>query len=86
MEVDDFEIAGQLQRDHLKLVLLLRGIVEKDVRQGVLRSDLNLDMIVLLLDVTGMFVETLKLLSPEGNTPGEACFELINSVIKLVRA
>ena len=85
-EVDDSEIAGQLQYDHLRFVLLLRGIVENGVRQGVFRSDLGIDTTVLLLDAAGMFVETLKLLSLEGNTPGEAGLGLINCVIELVRA
>jgi TetR/AcrR family transcriptional regulator len=85
-EVDDPEIASQLQHDHLRFVLLLRGIVENGVRQGVFRSDLNIDTIVLLLDAGGMFVETLKLLSLEGNTPGEAGLGLMNRMIELVRA
>jgi AcrR family transcriptional regulator len=84
-EVDDSEIAGQLQYDHLRFVLVLRGIVEKGEQQGVFRSDLSIDSIVLLLDAAGMFVETLKLLSLEGNTPGEAGLGLMNSVIELVR-
>ena len=85
-EVDDSEISAELQRDHLAFVLLLRGIVENGVRQGAFRSDLNVDTIVLLLDATGMFVETLKLLSLEGNTAGDAGLGLINRVIDLMRA
>lgn len=85
-EVDDPEIASQLQHDHLRFVLLLRGIVEKGEHQGVFRSDLGIDTIVLLLDAVGMFVETLKLLSLEGNTPEETGLGLMNRVIELVRA
>jgi len=85
-EVDDPEIADQLQYDHLKFVLVLRGIVEKGEQQGVFRSDLGIDTIVLLLDATGMFVETLKLLSLEGNTPEETGLGLMNRVIELIRA
>jgi len=85
-EVDDPEIAGQLQYDHLRFVLVLRGIVEKGEQQGVFRSDLGIDTIVLLLDAVGMFVETLKLLSLEGNKPEETGLGLMNRVIELVRA
>ena len=85
-EIDDPEIADQLQYDHLKFVLVLRGIVEKGEQQGVFRSDLGIDTIVLLLDATGMFVETLKLLSLEGNTPEETGLGLMNRVIELIRA
>jgi AcrR family transcriptional regulator len=84
-EVDDPEIASQLQQDHLRFVLLLRGIVEKGEYQGVFRSDLGIDTIVLLLDAVGMFVETLKLLSLEGNTPEETGLGLMNRVIELIR-
>ena len=84
-EVDDPEIASQLQHDHLRFALLLRGIVEKGKHQGVFRSDLGIDTIVLLLDAVGMFVETLKLLSLEGNTPEETGLGLMNRVIELVR-
>jgi TetR/AcrR family transcriptional regulator len=85
-EVDDPEIASQLQHDHLRFVLLLRGIVEKGEYQGVFRSDLGIDTIVLLLDAVGMFVETLKLLSLEGNKPEETGLGLMNRVIELLRA
>ena len=85
-EVDDPEIADQLQQDHIRFVFLLRGIVENGVCQGVFRSDLNVDTIVLLLDAVGMFVETLKLLSLEGNTPEETGLGLMNRVIELLRA
>jgi TetR/AcrR family transcriptional regulator len=85
-EVDDPEIASQLQHDHLRFVLLLRSIVENGMRQGVFRSDLNIDTIVLLLDAVGMFVETLKLLSLEGNTPEETGLGLMNRVIQLLQA
>jgi len=85
-EVDEPEIAGQLQYDHLRFVLLLRDIVEKGEHQGVFRSDLGIDTIVLLLDAVGMFVETLKLLSLEGNTPEETGLGLMNLVIELMRA
>jgi AcrR family transcriptional regulator len=84
-EVDDPEIAGQLQYDHLRFALLLRGIVEKGVHQGIFRSDLDVETIVLLLDAVGMFVETLKLLSLEGNTPEGTGLGLMNHVIELVR-
>lgn len=85
-EIDDAEISTQLQHDHLRFVLLLYGIVENGVRQGVFRSSLDVDTIVLLLDAAGMFVETLKLLSLEGNTPGETGLGLMNRVIELVQA
>jgi TetR/AcrR family transcriptional regulator len=85
-EVDDPEIASQLQYDHLRFALILRGIVEKGKHQGVFRSDLDIDTIVLLLDAVGMFVETLKLLALEGNTPEETGLGLMNRVIELVRA
>jgi len=85
-EVDDPEIASQLQHDHFRFVLLLRGIVEEGKHQGVFRSDLGIDTIVLLLDAVGMFVETLKLLSLEGKTPEETGLGLMNSVIELVQA
>lgn len=85
-EVDDPEIAGRLQYDHLRFVLLLRGIVEKGKRQGIFRADLDIDSIVLLLDAVAMFVETLKLLSLEGNTPGETGLGLMNRVIELIQA
>lgn len=85
-EVDDPMIAGQLQSDHLRFVLVLRNIVEKGEQQGVFRSDLNIDTIVLLLDAVGMFVETLKLLSLEGNTSDETGLGLMNRVIELLRA
>jgi AcrR family transcriptional regulator len=85
-EVDDPEIAGKLQYDHLRFVLVLRGIVEKGEQQGVFRSDLSINSIVLLLDAVGMFVETLKLLSLEGNTPEETGLGLMNRVIELLRA
>jgi len=85
-EVDDTEIASRLQNDHLRFVFLLRGIVETGVRQGMLRSDLGVDMIMLLLDAVAMFVETLKLLSLEGNTSQEAGLGLMNQVIELVQA
>ena len=85
-EVDDPEIASQLQHDHLRFALLLRGMVEKGEHQGVFRSDLGIDTIFLLFDAVGMFVETLKLLSLEGNTPEETGLGLMNRVIELVRA
>ena len=85
-EVDDPEIAGQLQYDHLRFVLVLRGIVEKGQHEGVFRGDLSIETIVLLLDAVGMFVETLKLLSLEGNTPEETGLGLMNRVIELIRA
>jgi len=84
-EVDDPDIAGQLQRDHLRFVLLLRGIIENGIRQGVFRSDLGMDTIVLLLDAASMFVETLKLLALEGNTPEGTGLGLLNNVIELLR-
>jgi TetR/AcrR family transcriptional regulator len=85
-EVDDTEIASRLQNDHLRFVFMLHGIVEKGVRQGMLRSDLGVDTIILLLDAVAMFVETLKLLSLEGNTPEGAGLGLMNRVIELIRA
>ena len=85
-EVDDPEIASQLQYDHLRFVILLRSNIESGVRQGIFRSDLSIDTIVLLLDAAGMFVQTLKLLSLEGNTPGETGLGLLNSIIELIRA
>ncbi len=84
-EVDDFEIAGLLQQEHVRFVLLLRNIIEKGVNQGLFRKDLGIDTIVLLLDATGMFVETLKILSLEGNTPESTGLNLMNQVIELVR-
>ena len=84
-EVDDPDIARQLQTDHLGFVLLLRDIVEKGKHEGEFRSDLSIVSIVLLLDAVGMFVETLKLLSLEGNTPEETGLGLMNSVIELIR-
>ena len=84
-EVDDTEIASRLQNDHLRFVFLLRGIVETGVQQGTLRNDLGVDTIMLLLDAVAMFVETLKLLSLEGNTPQETGLGLMNRVIELVR-
>ena len=85
-EVDDPEIAGLLQQEHLRFVLVLHNIVEKGEQQGIFRSDLNIESIVLLLDAVGMFVETLKLLSLEGNTPEGRGLGLMNRVIELVRA
>jgi len=85
-EVDDQEIASRLQNDHLRFTLLLRVIVETGVQQGKLRSDIGVDTIMLLLDAVAMFVETLKLLSLEDNTPQEAGLGLMNQVIELVRA
>jgi len=85
-EVDDQEIASRLQNDHLRFALLLRSIVETGVQQGSLRNDIGVDTIMLLLDAVAMFVETLKLLSLEGNTPQEAGLGLMNQVIELVRA
>lgn len=85
-EIDDPEIASRLQYDHLSFVLLLRGIVEAGKSQGVFRSDLEVETIVLLLDAVGMFVETLKLLSLEGKTAEEASFRLTNDMIGLLRS
>ena len=84
-EVDDPEIASLLQQEHLRFVFLLRRIVEKGERQGIFRSDLSIDTIVLLLDAVGMFIETLKLLSLEGNTPEETGLGLMNRVIELIQ-
>ena len=84
-EVDDLEIASLLQQEHLRFVILLHGIVEKGEQQGIFRSDLSIDTIVLLLDAVGMFVETLKLLSLEGNTPEEIGLGLLNRVLELVQ-
>lgn len=84
-EVDDPEIASLLQKEHLRYVLLLRDIVEKGINRGLFRRDLNTDTIVLLLDAVGMFVETLKLLSLEGNTPEETGLGLMNRMIELIQ-
>ncbi len=85
-EVDDPEIADLLQQEHLRFVLLLRGIVEKGEQQRIFRSDLGIDTIVLLLDAVGMFIETLKLLSLEGNSPEDTGLGLMNQVIELINA
>jgi len=85
-EVDDPEIASLLQQEHLRFILLLRDIVMKGVNQELFRKDIEISTIVLLLDAAGMFVETLKLLSLEGNTPEETGLGLMNSVIELIRA
>ena len=85
-EVDDPEIAGLLQQEHVRFVLLLRDIIAKGVNQEIFRNDLNSDTIVLLLDAVAMFVETLKLLSLEGNTTEETGLGLMNRVIELERA
>ncbi|HEY96197.1 MAG TPA: TetR/AcrR family transcriptional regulator [Dehalococcoidia bacterium] len=85
-EVDDPEIASLLQQEHLRFVLVLHNMVKKGEQQGIFRSDLNIESIVLLLDAVGMFVETLKLLSLEGKTPEKTGLGLMNRVIELIRA
>jgi TetR/AcrR family transcriptional regulator len=84
-EVDDPEIAGLLQQEHLRFVLLLRDLTAKGINQGLFRKDLDIDTIVLLLDSVGMFVETLKLLSLEGNTPEATGLGLMNRMIELIQ-
>jgi TetR/AcrR family transcriptional regulator len=84
-EVDDPEIAGLLQQEHLRFFLLLRDLTAKGINQGLFRKDLDIDTIVLLLDSVGMFVETLKLLSLEGNTPEATGLGLMNRMIELIQ-
>jgi len=85
-EIDDQEIANQLQKDHETFVRFIGSLILKGIQQGRVRKDLDVETVVLLLDAVGMFMETLKILSFERMATVKTGLKMTDHLIALMRA
>jgi TetR/AcrR family transcriptional regulator len=85
-EVDDREIADRLHKDHADYMHFISGILERGIRQGTIRRDLDVQTLVLLLDGVGVFIELMKLLSFDEQFTGETVTKMTEHLVELMRA
>jgi AcrR family transcriptional regulator len=85
-EIDDPEVAGRLRQDHIGFVSFIRSIVERGMRQGTIRKDLDVETSVLLLGGVGMYIQLMKILSFEDWFTEESAVRMTDQVLDSMRS
>ena len=85
-EIDDREIADRLHQDHEEYMRFIGSVIERGIKQGTFRRDLDVGTMVLLLDGVGVFIELMKLLSFEQQFTEETAVGMTDRLIELMRA
>jgi AcrR family transcriptional regulator len=62
-EIDDPDIAAQLRLDHTRYVRFISGVIEKGIRQGVVRRNADVQMAAWIYNGMGITMNMAKLLS-----------------------
>ena len=85
-EICDNDIAERLHQDQDDYMRFIRDLVDKGVRQGSFREDLDVDSLVLLLDGVGVFMNLMKLLSFEEQFTEQTVARMVDHLIDYMRA
>jgi AcrR family transcriptional regulator len=85
-QVHDKEIADLLYQDHKKYMRLVRGLIEKGIKQGTVRKLLDIDTIVLLFDGVGAFMHLMHILPFEAQSNEESVLKMVDGIIDSIRA
>lgn len=85
-EIDDEEIADRLHQDHEDYMRFIRTVIERGVRQGTVRKDLDVDTMILLLDGVGIFIELMKLLSFKKYFTETTVVKMTDRLVELMRS
>ena len=85
-EVDDEDIVKRLCQDHLSYIGFIRSVLKKGIQQGVIRADINSDMMAFLLNGVGIVLNMMKLLSFDKAFVEANLGELMEKYIAMIKA
>ena len=85
-EIDDPEVAGRVRQDHVDFLAFIHSTVERGIRQGTIRKDLDVRTAVLLLDSVGMFIQLMTILSLADWFTEESALKMTDQVLDSMRA
>jgi AcrR family transcriptional regulator len=85
-EIAEKEIAERLRRDHEGYVRFITEVIEKGIRQGSVRKDLDVEMLGFLFDGGGILMNMMKLLSLERRFTETMVRGLMDHLIDSIKA
>lgn len=85
-EIAEKEIAERLRRDHQSYVRFITGVIEKGIRQGSVRKDLDVEMLGFFFDGGGILMNMMKLLSFEGRFSESMVERLMDHMVDSIKA
>ena len=85
-EIDDPDIAGQLRQDHLKYIRFLNSVLQKGVKQGIIKKNLNTEEVAFLINGAGIVLNMMKLLSFDITSFKMNPESLLDHFIEMIRA
>jgi len=85
-EIAEKEIAERLRRDHQSYICFITGVIEKGIRQGSVRKDLDVEMLGFFFDGGGILMNMMKLLSFEGRFSESMVGRLMDHMVDSIKA
>ena len=85
-EVSDEAIAKRLREDHASYMRSIRRIIERGIRQGTVRKDLDVTSVAFLFDGVGILMNMMKLLAFDRQFTAARAAALMDHLIDTIRA
>ena len=85
-EVSDADILRQLQEGYQIIHDFIRGIINKGIAQGVIRSDINVDALTYLNIGGGALTHIMALLAREEDYTEDIALAAVNHLIESIKA
>lgn len=84
-EVSDRAIAAQLRRDHARYMRSIRRVLQRGVRQGVIRQDVDVATLAFLFNGAGILMNMMKLLGFEREFSAARMGRLVDHLLDSIR-
>jgi AcrR family transcriptional regulator len=85
-EIAEKEIAERLRRDHEGYVRFITEVIEKGIRQGSVRKDVDVEMLGFFFDGGGILMNMMKLLSFERRFTETTVRRLMDHMVDSIKA
>jgi len=84
-EVSDKEIADQLRRDHENYMRSITAVLERGIRQGTMRRDLDVTALAFLFNGAGILMNMMQLLAFDRELTGARIGVLVDHLLDSIK-